>query len=79
MSDPLFGKVLTALINFDLVKRLISQRHRSSKQYGFFFSSLSAEVLTVIAVRLYEAIEKNDDADISKVFGSHFFLVFLTC
>lgn len=46
---PLFGKVLEALINSELVKHLTSWGLLSDKQYGFHFSWSTTDMLMVIA------------------------------
>lgn len=73
MLLSLFGNVLEALINWELVKYLNTQSFLSDKQCGFRFSRATADELTIIAERDCQALDKNDDAqafvsDMSKTF-----------
>lgn len=64
-------------VNGELDKCLTSQCFLSDEQYVFRFCRLSADVLTIIVERLYQALHMNDEAsavplDISKyVKGIH--------
>lgn len=66
---PVFGKVLNALINLELVHNYNVYGHLPDKQCGFHFSRFIANVLTTL--NELEPLGKNGNAqalDISKAF-----------
>lgn len=79
---PIFGKVLDALINAELVKHLSSHDLVSDKEYGFRFSRSTAYVLPNITEFVSQVLDKNDQLrdvarDISKAFDKVWYVGFL--